>query len=262
MVLTQSARRPVAAGWKSVLRRSRQQKQLLSRSMATETTPPSKAATAPMPPPPPPVTLPKFHAIRTKKNNTNDPNKSIRTAFAVYAPPPSIRETHPSPLVSYHAQQIRRLDKTGARTAMFSKKNPDAVRAGDVLQVTSGRGGTSANANAGGSTSGGEAFAGVCLSIRRAGVDTAILLRNTLQKVGVEMWFKIYSPNVQGIEVIWRRPKRARRARLTYMRKPKHDMGNVDHLVEAWRRTRNVFSSKAKGGKANLGRPSKRAGKR
>lgn len=110
-------------------------------------------------------------------------------------------------------------------------------------------------------TNRGEPFAGVCLSIKRAGVDTAILLRNHLTKVGVEMWYKIYSPNVLGIEIIWRRPKRARRARLYFMRKPRHDMGNVEHLVEAWRRSRNVFSSnkgrgtqgkgKGKGGKGS-----------
>ena len=162
-----------------------------------------------------------------------------------------MRRKHPAALASYHAQQIRRLDPTGRRTALFSKKNPDAVRAGDVLQVTT-------------ASRGGEPFAGVCLSIRRAGVDTAVLLRNHLTKLGVEMWFKVYSPSVLGIEVIHRRPKRARRARLTYMRKPKHDMGNVDHLVENWRRTRNVFSSKGgKGGaSANTGRGGKRPGKR
>lgn len=32
------------------------------------------------------------------------------------------------------------------------------------------------------------------------------------------MWFKIYSPNVEGVEVVQRRAKRARRARLYYMR--------------------------------------------
>ena len=173
----------------------------------------------------------------------------MRTAFAVYGPPPTVRKAHPSPLATYHAQQIRRLDPTGARTALFSKRNRDAAKPGDVLQVTTSRGG--------------EPFAGACLSIRRAGVDTAILLRNHLTKLGVEMWFKVFSPSVQGIEVIWRRPKRARRARLTYMRRPKHDMGNVDHLVEAWRRARNVFSSKGKG-KAGVttGRPGKHAGRR
>lgn len=48
------------------------------------------------------------------------------------------------------------------------------------------------------------------------------------------MWYKIYSPNVEGIEVVQRRPKRARRARLTYMRKPKHDAGSVQNIVTAY----------------------------
>ena len=36
--------------------------------------------------------------------------------------------------------------------------------------------------------------------------------------IGVEMWVKIYSPNVMGVEVVRRAEKRARRARLYYMR--------------------------------------------
>ena len=32
------------------------------------------------------------------------------------------------------------------------------------------------------------------------------------------MWVKVFSPNVEGIEVVQRRAKRARRARLYYMR--------------------------------------------
>lgn len=161
-----------------------------------------------------------------------NPTVPVRSAFAVYPRVPSTRAVTPAPLAAYHAQQVRRLDPKGLRTALFSRANRDSAKPGDVLQVTTRRG---------------EPFAGVCLSIRRAGVDSAVLLRNTLTKLGVEMWYKIYSPNVLGVEIIWRRPKRARRARLTYMRQPKHDMGNVDHLVSAWRRARNVFSSKGKG---------------
>ncbi len=52
------------------------------------------------------------------------------------------------------------------------------------------------------------------------------------------MWYKIYSPNVEGIEVVQRREKRARRARLTYMRKAKHDLGSVQNIVLAYQRTR------------------------
>lgn len=54
----------------------------------------------------------------------------------------------------------------------------------------------------------------------------------------MEMWYKIYSPNIEGIEVVKRREKRARRARLTYMRKPKHDLGSVQNLVAEYQRSR------------------------
>jgi ribosomal protein L19 len=131
-------------------------------------------------------------------------------------------------LQALHEAQIKKMDPTGARTALFAKTR-EAAKVGDVLMVTHRRGG--------------EPFAGVCLSIRRRGIDTAILLRNRLAKVGVEMWYKVYNKNVAGIEIVKRRVKRARRARLTYMRKPKHDMGSVEDLVFAWKRSKRVFSS-------------------
>ncbi|KXJ94456.1 translation protein SH3-like domain-containing protein [Microdochium bolleyi] len=242
MIAAQAVRRPLGC-LKTALRHSRQQKALLVRSMATETTtttppPSSQPAASTIPPPGLPVRATKFHTIKS-----NNPEKPIRTAFAVYPRVPSTRSSNPAALEAYHAQQIRRLDRTGARTALFSKTSKDSVRPGDVLQV---------------STTRGEPFAGVVMSVKRAGVDSAVLLRNHLTKVGVEMWFKIYSPSVTGIDIVWRKPRRARRARLYYLRKPKRDMGNVDHLVDAWRRSRNVFSSKAKGG-ANQGRPGKHA---
>jgi ribosomal protein L19 len=131
-------------------------------------------------------------------------------------------------LQALHEAQIKKMDPTGARTALFAKTR-EAAKVGDVLMVTHRRGG--------------EPFAGVCLSISRRGIDTAILLRNRLAKVGVEMWYKVYNKNVAGIEIVKRRAKRARRARLTYMRKPKHDMGSVEDLVFAWKRSKRVFSS-------------------
>ncbi len=154
-------------------------------------------------------------------------------------PPPSPNQPpaghlfvpRPDPLPELHAAQIRRMDPTGQRTALFDKKNRDCARVGDIMMVTPRRGG--------------EPFAGVLMSIRRAGIDTSILLRSQLTKLGVEMWFKVYNKNVAGIEIIKRRTWRARRARLTYLRKPKHDMGSVQEHVFAWKRTRNVLTSKA-----------------
>ena len=124
------------------------------------------------------------------------------------------------------------MDPTGARTLLFSRKNPDAAKPGDVLLVSP-------------SKAGAEGFAGVCLAIRRTGIETTILLRGQLAKTGVEMWFKIYSRAVAAIDIIERRPKRARRSKLTFMRKPGHDRGSVEDLVKTWRRGRNALRTKS-----------------
>ncbi|CAF3445106.1 unnamed protein product [Fusarium graminearum] len=156
--------------------------------------------------------------------------------FYVHPRVPSIRSTHPDPMPALLEKQITKLDPTGARTRLFSREHADSAKVGDVLMVT---------------TKSGEPFAGAFLQIRRRGQDTAIQLRGQMMKVGVEMWFKIYSPTVTGIDIIWRRPKRARRARLTYMRKPKHDMGSVDQMVFAWKKERYTLRSRA----SQTGRP-------
>ncbi|KAI9807180.1 MAG: hypothetical protein M1825_005898 [Sarcosagium campestre] len=160
----------------------------------------------------------------------------------VHKAPPSTLHLVPNKDAVAHLDrvQIAKLDPTGARTALFSQSSPDAIKAGDVLVVRQRNS---------------DSFAGVCLSIRRRGVDTAILLRNQLTRVGVEMWFKIYSPNVEGIELVQRRAKRARRARLYYMRKPKHDMGSVQNIVREHSRQNSALST------SDLGRGS-RPGKR
>ena len=121
----------------------------------------------------------------------------------VHAPPPYALANCKDPISTLSDAQISILDPTGARSNLFSKANPEAAKVGDILLVRLRTG---------------EPFAGVCLNIRRRGVDTSILLRNHLTRVGVEMWYKIYSPLVDGIEVVQRRQKRARRARLYYMR--------------------------------------------
>lgn len=137
---------------------------------------------------------------------------------------------------AYDQQQIIRMDPTGTRTHLFSRKNSDRARMGDVLIVTP-------------SKAGGEIFGGVLLAVRHSGIETAILLRGQLAKTSVEMWFKIYSRSVASIDIAQRAKRRARRAKLTFMRQPKHDRGSVDDLIKNWRRTRMAGRSRV-GGKA------------
>ncbi|OIW34051.1 hypothetical protein CONLIGDRAFT_568756 [Coniochaeta ligniaria NRRL 30616] len=237
------SRRPLAC-LKNTLRHVRQQRVLFPRTMATATEPTSTTPSSASSP------LPDHNFFTVKDRKTN----RLRTAFAVYSPArttpsptkttfirtdiaplpaQSLTTTHPDPLPALREKQISLLDPTGVRTALFSKTNRDAARVGDVLMVTHRRGG--------------EPFAGVLMSIRRAGIDTAILLRGRLTKIAVEMWFKVYNRNVAGIEVVHRRKKRARRARLTYLRRSKHDVGDVQNLVFAWKKSRNVLTTRAKG---------------
>lgn len=141
--------------------------------------------------------------------------------LAIVAPRPAIKKTCPLPIDTITKTTLATLDPTGARTRLFDKLNPEAARLGDILLVRQRTG---------------DPFAGVCINIRRRGVDTAILLRGQLTRVGVEMWYKIYSPLVEGIEVVQRAATRARRARLTYMRHVKHDRGSVENLVRVYLR--------------------------
>ncbi|KAF2467919.1 uncharacterized protein BDR25DRAFT_291368 [Lindgomyces ingoldianus] len=163
----------------------------------------------------------------TKKRHTRN--------LIVYKAPESPLKRCTDPISTVHASQISLLDPTGARTRLFSKTNPECARVGDILLVRMRTG---------------DPFSGVCINIRRRGVDTAILLRGQLTRVGVEMWYKIYSPLVEGIEVVQRVAKRARRARLTYMRKEKHDRGDVSNVVRMYLRQKAALGiGGAKGGK-------------
>jgi len=152
-------------------------------------------------------------------------------------PPLSAKSICKDPIAAFTKSQLSVLDPTGVRTRLFTKENPERANVGDILLVR---------------MKNGDPFAGVCLNVRQAGIDTGILLRNQLTRVGVEMWFKIYSPNVEGIEVVQRKEKRARRARLYYMRQPKHDIGSVENIVRQYQKTRAALrSSDTKGRDAN-----------
>lgn len=95
-------------------------------------------------------------------------------------------------------------DPKGERKALFDyRRNPRSVRPGDVLRVT---------------FKNGDPFNGVALSIKLRGIDTSVLLRNELTRVGVEMSVKVFSPNVQSVEIVQRAARKARRARLYFMR--------------------------------------------
>jgi large subunit ribosomal protein L19 len=61
-----------------------------------------------------------------------------------------------------------------------------------------------------------QAFEGVCIARRNAGLNSAFTVRKISYGEGVERVFPLYSPRVEGIEVI--RRGSVRRAKLYYLR--------------------------------------------
>ncbi|KAF2725168.1 hypothetical protein K431DRAFT_239183 [Polychaeton citri CBS 116435] len=212
---------------KQVFRQCRSERALHRRQYATATLTPVSHHHHPYPSLAPskyPLPSPGFRPGQATKQNRN--SEAGLRKIPVLPSPRSTTKSCPDPIAALTEQQLKVLDPTGVRTRLFSRKNPEKAQQGDILLVR---------------FKNGDPFSGVCLAIRQrhSPIDTSILLRNQLTRVGVEMWVKIYSPNVEGIEVVQRKQgRRARRAKLYYMRQPRHDVGSVENIVRQYMRQR------------------------
>ncbi|CAG8450169.1 1455_t:CDS:1 [Cetraspora pellucida] len=122
------------------------------------------------------------------------------------------------------------------RTELFDKNNKDCIKVGDVVMVESyiNKGSDAVSA-----------FAGVCISIRRQGIDTNLTLRNIILKVGVEQRFSIYSPMIKNIKIL-QRGEGFRRAKLFYLREQPGKAFQIGGLVKQETVKRLAAASKNK----------------
>ncbi|EXJ93490.1 hypothetical protein A1O1_01882 [Capronia coronata CBS 617.96] len=150
-----------------------------------------------------------------------------RRDIVVHPSPRSEAETCKDPVGLVENRQLSVLDPTGARARLFDKANPDRAKVGDVLLTT---------------FKSGEPVSGVIMVIKGSGPHTSVLLRNQLTTIGMEMSIKVHSPLVQSMEIAQRTPKRKRRARLYYLRKPEHDVGSVQKVVDQYLRQRAMLT--------------------
>jgi large subunit ribosomal protein L19 len=125
------------------------------------------------------------------------------------SPPAALRQG--KGLMAYLQQTLPSTEKQKIIGTLFSKTHPDRVRPGSVLTVNLAHAPTS--------------FSGVLISVRRRGPDTSFVLRNVVQRIGVEMQFFVNSPHVKEIVVVsrvggrdGRKSKGLRKAKLFYLR--------------------------------------------
>lgn len=114
-------------------------------------------------------------------------------------------------LMQHLAETLATPDKRKWLDTYFARRHPLRIIPGSVLNV--GLGHTPTN------------FTGVLLSVRRRGLDTSFLLRNVINRTGVEMQFFVCSPHVKSIRILQRAVTKSskggpkiRRAKLFYLR--------------------------------------------
>src|SRR5213595_2329881 len=76
-----------------------------------------------------------------------------------------------------------------------------------------------------------QAFEGVCVGRRGAGIGETFTVRKVSAGVGVERIFPVHSPGIAEIEVV--RRGRVRRAKLYYLRRLSSKAGRIKELSES-----------------------------
>ncbi|KAJ7591304.1 hypothetical protein C8J56DRAFT_1024889 [Mycena floridula] len=108
-------------------------------------------------------------------------------------------------LVGYLQKTLPTPEKQAMLRTLFSRKSKDCLNVGSVVSVTT--------EHAPG------IFTGILLAIRRRGIATSFVVRNIVQRTGVEMQFFVNSPHLKSITVLKKPPGgRMRRAKLYYLR--------------------------------------------
>ena len=135
------------------------------------------------------------------------------------SPTPALRQG--KGLMAYLQHTLPSTEKQNLISTLFSRSHPERVRPGSVLTVNLAHAPTT--------------FSGVLISVRRRGPDTSFVLRNVVQRTGVEMQFFVNSPHLKDIVVVSRagrgdgKKKREvfKKAKLFYLRDSPERMTSV-----------------------------------
>ncbi|KAJ1018569.1 hypothetical protein NDA16_004851 [Ustilago loliicola] len=151
-------------------------------------------------------------------------------------PPPEPKTIFDAVMPRVHSDLRARYDPGNRLTKLFDRKSPERIPPGSVLIVESWTSPLKTNFST---------FSGVLIAVRRRGVSTSFVLRNLVQKLGVEMRFNLYSPLLKDVRVIQKaeagkndksgRLRRTRRAKLYYLRKDDRRLAGIGNVIKQQR---------------------------
>ncbi|KAJ7507535.1 translation protein SH3-like domain-containing protein [Mycena galericulata] len=140
-------------------------------------------------------------------SSTAKPYPFSKTALILpepYVEPPAALKQGKG-LMPYLAKSLPTPEKQQMLRNLFSRQSRSQLYPGSIVTVTVDHAPMT--------------FTGVLLAIRRRGPDTSFVVRNIIQRTGVEMQFFVNSPALKDIKLLQRPPKgRMRRAKLYYLR--------------------------------------------
>ncbi|EGV64870.1 hypothetical protein CANTEDRAFT_120975 [Yamadazyma tenuis ATCC 10573] len=138
----------------------------------------------------------------------------------VFEPLPSKRNGQ-SVMKYLHEKLTKKYDPTGKRTALVDQQK--GLRSGDIIKVT---------------YLDRTSVVGQIIAIKRSvrNVGTNILLRNKINKLGVEVRIPLYNPKIRNIEVLYKPKKYMPRRKHFYIRNTKYDVGDVEAFLSREKR--------------------------
>jgi ribosomal protein L19 len=131
--------------------------------------------------------------------------------MTVYEPLPPLRQG--KFLMDFIKEsQYEKFDKSGTKRKALSLKNPERIRADDIVTVV---------------YKNQKPVTGQVLMVKRSGLNSTILLRNKITGLGVEMNIPVYHPNIIRLDVVRRPATYKPRNRHYYIRNSRLDVGEI-----------------------------------
>ncbi|KIY67350.1 hypothetical protein CYLTODRAFT_437062 [Cylindrobasidium torrendii FP15055 ss-10] len=116
-------------------------------------------------------------------------------------------------IMPYLIKTLGPADKREMIWRLFNRKSPEHLIPGSIVSVTQEHAPTQ--------------FTGVLLAVRRRGVDSTLLVRNIVNRTGVEIQVHAMSPHVKEIKLLRKPVKRTKRAKLYFLRDDPDKMSQI-----------------------------------